>query len=154
MHNKSIWVFLPLPINFSKSFFEEETNSIHSVSVSCSSYFKIYVSSFSKLCNNFSKVFFKKLKFKGKGYYIYKSARNTIAPQFGYSHRIYIYSWGTGIKFTSKTSVLVFGFVSNLVMKTSHELKSYRSINVFTGRGVRFSKQIVYSKPGKVASYR
>nr|AEV66653.1 rpl6_ii [Oxytricha trifallax] len=34
----------------------------------------------------FSKIFFKKLKFRGKGYYVYKNKRNTVALQFGYSH--------------------------------------------------------------------
>jgi len=29
-----------------------------------------------------------------------------------------------------------------------------RPINIFTGRGVRFAKQIIYKKAGKVSSYR
>jgi hypothetical protein len=29
-----------------------------------------------------------------------------------------------------------------------------RPINIFTGRGVRFSRQIIYKKVGKVSSYR
>jgi hypothetical protein len=33
-------------------------------------------------------------------------------------------------------------------------IKSMRPINIFTGRGVRFSRQIIYKKVGKVSSYR
>ena len=34
------------------------------------------------------------------------------------------------------------------------QIKSLRPINIFTGRGVRFNKQSVYKKTGKVSSYR
>ena len=98
--------------------------------------------------------FFIKLKFKGKGYYIYKNSRNTIAPQFGYYHRIYIYSFFNKVKFLSKTKVLLFGLVKSDILLASHKLKQKRSINIFTGRGVRFARQIIYKKTGKVSSYR
>jgi len=34
------------------------------------------------------------------------------------------------------------------------QIKYLRPINIFTGRGVRFNKQIIYKKTGKVSSYR
>lgn len=52
---------------------------------------------------------FKKLKFKGKGYYIYKNYRNTITPQFGFSHRLYLYTYFLHVNFLSKTSLVIFG---------------------------------------------
>lgn len=52
---------------------------------------------------------FTKIKFKGKGYYIYKNYRNTITPQFGYSHRLYLYSFYLNILFLSKSSLIIFG---------------------------------------------
>ena len=97
---------------------------------------------------------FIKLKFKGKGYYIYKNYRNTIAPQFGYYHRIYIYSFFNKVKFLSKTKILLFGLVKQDILCAAYALKQKRSINIFTGRGVRFAKQIIYKKTGKVSSYR
>ena len=103
---------------------------------------------------SFTSLIFLKLKFKGKGYYIYKNNRNTITPQFGYSHRIYIYSFFNIVKFLTKTKILVFGFAKKDILYTSNEIKSKRNINIFTNRGVRFSKQIIYKKTGKVSSYR
>ena len=102
----------------------------------------------------FTSFIFNKLKFKGKGYYIYKNFRSTIAPQFGYYHRIYIYSFFNRVKFLAKTKLIIFGFVKQDILKTSFELKSKRPINIFTGRGVRFARQLVYKKTGKVSSYR
>lgn len=103
---------------------------------------------------SFIKPTFIKLKFKGKGYYIYKNYRNTIAPQFGYSHRLYIYSYFTSVKFLGKTKVMVFGFNKGDILNSSLLIKEKRPINIFTGRGVRFSRQVVYKKQGKVSSYR
>lgn len=98
--------------------------------------------------------FILKLKFKGKGYYIYKNARKTITPQFGHSHRFYLYSYFISVTFLSKTQVLLFGLVKNDLSIIGHSIRSMRSINIFTGRGVRFSRQIIYRKTGKVSSYR
>ena len=123
--------------------------SIYSNSV-YSSFIKSFFSS-SKL---FFSIPFKKLKFKGKGYYLYKSFRNTIAPQFGYSHRLYVYSYFANLKFLSKTAILFFGFSNSDLLKPAHNLKYLRSINIFTGRGVRFARQRIYKKQGKVSSYR
>lgn len=103
---------------------------------------------------SFYKPVFKKIKFKGKGYYIYKNKRNTITPQFGYSHRLYLYSYFTSVKFLSKTSIFVFGLTKRDVITTSWEIKGMRPINIFTGRGVRFARQVIYKKVGKVSSYR
>ena len=102
----------------------------------------------------FSLPLFLKLKFKGKGYYIFKNSRNTITPQFGFSHRIYIYSFSVLVKFLSKTTIFLFGLSKKDLLKNGLNIKNIRPINIFTGRGIRFAKQIVYRKVGKVSSYR
>lgn len=99
-------------------------------------------------------IFFCKMKFKGKGYYIYKNARNTIAPQFGYYHRIYVYAYNVSVKFLSKTSVLLFGLSKRDILTVGYDFRSKKPINIFTGRGVRFARQVVYKKTGKVSAYR
>ena len=113
-----------------------------------------YLSSLRHVFRMTYSVFFTKMKFKGKGYYIYKNFRNTITPKFGYYHRIYVYAFNVTVKFLSKTSVLLFGFSKQDAMTVGHTFKSKKPINVFTGRGVRFARQIIYRKTGKVSSYR
>ena len=102
----------------------------------------------------FTSFFFIKIKFRGKGYYIYKNKRNTIAPQFGYAHRIYIYSFFNYVKFLTKTKVLIFGFSKKDIITNAFNIKRQRPINIFTGKGVRFAKQLIYKKTGKVSAYR
>ena len=113
-----------------------------------------YFANLQQVITAFYQPFFRKLKFKGKGYYIYKNKRSTITPQFGYSHRLYTYAFFTSVRFLSKTSILVFGYNQAEVTDISFRIRSMRPINIFTGRGVRFTKQVVYKKPGKISSYR
>jgi len=108
----------------------------------------------SKILFSFSKPLFRRLKFKGKGYYVFKNKRNTITPQFGYAHRIYIYSFFLSIKFLRKTSVLIFGLQLENILYNSFNFFYKRKINIFTGRGVRFSRQVIYRKKGKISTYR
>ena len=85
---------------------------------------------------------------------MYKNSRNTIAPQMGYAHRVYVYSSATSVKFLSKTKILLFGLSKKDVMSTGYNLLTVKPINIFTGRGVRFARQVIYKKTGKVGAYR
>ena len=103
---------------------------------------------------SFSQIIFCKLTFQGKGYYLYKSIRNTIALRFGYSHRFYLYAYFLSIFFLNKTIILVFGFQKTDLLLFATQLFHAKPINIFTGRGVRFARQIIYKKVGKVSLYR
>lgn len=135
-------------------YFCQNTNVVTFSTFSQSDTASLWKNMLNNLLFLFSSFFFHKIKFKGKGYYIYKNFRNTIAPQFGYYHKIYIYSFFNKVKFLSKTKILLFGLVKTDVLTTAFELKAKRPMNIFTGRGVRFARQIVYKKTGKVSSYR
>lgn len=103
---------------------------------------------------SFLKPFLVKLKFKGKGYYVFKGSRQTITPQFGFAHRRYFYAPSLRVKFLSKTKIVLFGFSKQDLFHTAYAFQTYKPINVFTGRGVRFAKQVIYRKTGKVSLYR
>jgi ribosomal protein L6P/L9E len=114
----------------------------------------LFLNFFKSIFFSFSKIFFKKLKFKGKGFYIYKNTRNTTALQFGYSHLIYLYSFFINVKFLTKTTIFIFGINRFDLILSSNNLYNIKKINIFTGKGIRFSRQFVYRKTGKVSSYR
>jgi len=142
-------------INFKyKLLLNKNTNSIYLTLPFANNYFKVYINFLKRIFNLFSKPFFKKLKFKGKGYYVFKVSRNTITFQFGYSHRFYLYSYFTSITFLTKTIILVFGLLRQDILEISYNIKNIKKINIYTGRGIRFAKQIIYKKAGKVSSYR
>lgn len=48
----------------------------------------------------------------------------------------------------------MFGLNPNTLSQAGISFKKIRPINIFTGKGVRFTRQIIYRKTGKVSSYR
>ncbi len=135
-------------------FYDTQTSTLSLSNLFIPNFYKLYFKQITDIFYSFSKTFFLKLKFKGKGYYIYKNYRNTITPQFGHSHRIYIYSFFTSVKFLTKTTVFLFGSSKKDMLTIGHSIRNAKFINIFTGRGVRFARQIIYKKTGKVSSYR
>jgi len=134
--------------------FDSRTRSVNILLFASTQYIHLYLKTLQKLLYMFSQVQFIRMKFRGKGYYIYKTLRNTIAPNFGYAHRVYVYAYFVSLKFLSKTSILIFGLLKTDLFKVGDNFKATRPINIFTGRGVRFTRQIIYRKTGKVSSYR
>lgn len=117
-------------------------------------FFKLYFNFFYLIFSSFNFFFFTKLKFKGKGYYIFKNIRNSLVFQFGYSHKINMNFFFFKIKFLNKTTVLFFGINKFDIFKNALKFKQVKPINIFTLKGIRFSKQIIYKKIGKISSYR
>ena len=144
----------PIPNNVRMSYYTANVDAFILTAMYINNYYLTYWSFLSHSLDFFFVPFFRKIKFKGKGYYLYKNSRNTITPQFGHAHRFYLYSFFNSVKFLSKKSIILFGFVKEDVWCVSFFLKKMRPINIFTGRGVRFAKQVVYKKTGKVSTYR
>jgi len=143
-----------LPVNLYNMRYDSQimtfSFSHHNTTYCYESYLRLLVELFAR----FSRPIFFKVRFQGKGYYMYKNKRNTIAPQFGYAHRVYVYAHATSVTFLSKTKILLFGLSKHDIFTTAHAIKHVKPINIFTGRGVRFARQIIYKKTGKVSSYR
>ena len=153
-YTTSYFFNITLPIDFANFKFDKGSRIFFFTIRLSSNYLKPYLNLVKLLFQVFYKPLFLKLKFKGKGYYIFKNQRNTITPQFGFSHRIYVYSYSTVVKFLTKTKVFLFGLSQRDLLTSGYSIKAMRPINIFTGRGVRFSKQLIYKKTGKVSSYR
>jgi len=138
-----------LPVHY-----DTQTHSLNYKIFGTSYNYQAYLRALSDCLSRFSRPFFLKVRFKGKGYYMYKTQRNTIAPQMGYAHRVYVYSSAITVKFLSKTKILLFGLSKQDVMQSAYSLARVKPINIFTGRGVRFARQVIYRKTGKVGAYR
>ena len=95
-----------------------------------------------------------KIKFEGKGYYLYKNIRNTLAPKFGFAHRLYLYHFKSWIKILSKTKLLFYNNDILHCLSNANQVRLLRPRNPFTGRGVRFGRSIRFKKKGKVSSFK
>jgi ribosomal protein L6P/L9E len=148
--------YFKLSIHKKKTYvnFDNNSRSILISTLCDNNFFRLYWYFFRRAIRSFYVPFFIRIKFKGKGYYIFKNTRQVITPQFGHSHRLYVYSYFVSVVFLSKTSIFLFGLTDTDTIKVGGMIKSMRTINIFTGRGVRFVRQIIYKKVGKVSSYR
>ena len=95
-----------------------------------------------------------KLKFRGKGFYLYKNKRNMLRFRFGFSHRVNRRFPNTHVRLTSKTSLMIFGYNWYDITHAGLYIWLVRPINVYTGKGIRFNRQIIYRKAGKMSTYR
>ncbi len=154
LYSQNYFFILPFLTKFLLLKYDQQTNCFSFNFFFRNNFYSIFWNYFKLIFYSFSRIFFKKLKFKGKGYYIYKNIRNTVAMQFGYSHLMYLYCFFINVKFLSKTSVLMFGINIKDIFSTSYSFFNIKKINIFTSKGIRFAKQIVYKKTGKVSSYR
>ncbi len=154
LYTTAYFLHLPVPFYIKKLLYDKNTKVFTFVFNHKNVKYGLFWKEFNNVLFSLSSYFFKKLKFKGKGYYIFKNSRNTVALQFGYSHKIYVYSYFIFIKFISKTVVLLFGINTFDLTAQAFKLFYTRSYNIFTGKGIRFAKQIIYKKVGKVSSYR
>jgi hypothetical protein len=153
-YSKIYFLTIPVFTKINLFFYDKNTNQLTITLNYTNNFLILYLSLMTKFSQILIAPIFKKIKFKGKGYYIYKNYRNTITPQFGYSHRLYMYSFFNYVKFLNKTSLVCFGLTYDTTINVSRILLGWRPVNIFTGRGVRFSKQVIYKKSGKVSSYR
>ena len=154
LYSETYYFKILLPSHSYAWFFDPYSGVLNYKSFIKTDSYSFYQTLLRNLSRSFLHPFFNKLKIKGKGYYIYKNFRNTITHQLGHSHRTYIYSYFLTVRFLSKTTVLLFGLSKKDVFQVSTKVRASKYINIFTGRGVRFSKQIIYKKTGKVSSYR
>lgn len=159
LYNVSHFFIFPLAKKFVSIKHDISVKSLGFQFMFKNNYFNLFWNHFKILFYSFSKMFYTKLKFRGKGYYIYRNARNTIALRYGYTHLYYLYSSFISIQFMSKVSlvsksVTMFGINPNDILKSACGFYNVRRISIFNGKGIRFARQIIYRKTGKVSAYR
>lgn len=117
---------------------------------------------FRKLGNNYlnsipksARIFFyKRVSYSGKGYRLYIKSKSKIYFQLGYSHKYYLFSYGVTIKPILKSKLLLLSSSLRELSVFSKMVYKLRPLNIFTLKGIRFTRQLVYKKVGKVSSYR
>lgn len=103
---------------------------------------------------SFNFFFFRKFKFIGKGYKIKKTKnKKSFKLFFGYSHKIFLMPSGLQLRKLTKYKLFL---LTNTRLKeklTSPIIQHIRKLNLFTKRGLRATRQIVFKRPGKKSTY-
>ena len=110
-----------------------------------------------KLVNHYtlSGIFLKylALSFTGKGHRLVFNDRKVTTFNFGHSHLYYVYFFELKMLQVTKLKFLFLGLNAFILKNITVKLYHTKPINIFTWRGVRYRKQILRKKTGKVSLY-
>jgi len=109
----------------------------------------------SQIFKSWDAYYFIKIKFKGKVYKITKYKKNNLKLSFGRCHKtiLAIRSLFLKKKKKVKNKCLLYGSSYKSLNLSKSLIINTRPINMFTQRGLRLSRQLVYRKIGKKSSY-
>ena len=122
--SRSYYTRVPLTNLYNSFSFDYITQTLTLESLYINNYTNLYFSLFSSVIHRLFRPYFTKLKFKGKGYYLYKNSRGVVTPQFGYSHRLYLYTFFTHVTFLNKTTLVVFGLKTADILSVASAIHS------------------------------
>jgi hypothetical protein len=113
-----------------------------------------YISLYLKtIWSHFFRLLLFKMQFTGKGYKMVVASRYTITISFGHSHRNYFYFWFVRPYKIAKTRFIFFGLNYFLLKQTIQTVYNSKPLNIFTLRGLRFRRQCIFKKTGKISLY-
>lgn len=102
----------------------------------------------------FNRFWYTKISFKGKGFKIKKRRRTKSIKFFFYhSHVNTIIFKEAKLKQKKKNKFLIKTWNFWNLKKTMEKVINIRGLNVFTKRGLRVNRQVVYKKTGKKSNY-
>ena len=95
-----------------------------------------------------------KVRFRGKGYRLFKLRRNSVIFNFGYSHILLKYFFNTQLIVQPKLHVVVLGLNFFTQRNAITTFLYVRYINIFNLRGMKILGQRYRKKDGKISQYR
>lgn len=110
----------------------------------------------SRLLFILTNTFFNKIKFKGKGFRVrFKKKTKILKFTFGHSHINYVFINDKKLKI-KRLGKYKYIIKSKQILQMNILLKNICSIkptNMYTKRGIRLSRQVVYKRKGKKSTY-
>jgi ribosomal protein L6P/L9E len=134
--------------------FDKETNSLKII-YNTPSFLQNKASKiFNKISYSFENYFSKKIKFKGKGFRLkIKKKHKAIKFLFGHSHLNILFLKNVKLKKCGKYKLTLKSSLFNKINTLARHICIIKPINVYTNRGIRISRQIIFRRKGKKGSY-
>lgn len=109
---------------------------------------------FFEFLKSWSIYFFSKIKFKGKGFRIkfFKKIK-LIKFYFGRSHKTFILLKNLKKKKINKYKFILFHLKKKKLINTNKLIINIKPLNIYTLRGLKLSRQIIYKRKGKKGTY-
>jgi ribosomal protein L6P/L9E len=134
--------------------YDSETNTVNFQFPENSIFQNKIVNNLNKLLFSFEHYFSKKIKFKGKGFRLkLKKSKKIIKFFFGHSHTNIAFIKNLFLKKSGKYKFILKSVNYNNLQKIAFKIYNVKPINIFTNRGIRVSRQIIFKRKGKKGSY-
>ncbi len=102
----------------------------------------------------FENMFFEKITFKGKGFKLTsKKKTNFLHFLFGHSHMKVVFLKKVRMKRLSKYKYFFKSKIKKKLKDSVRLISHVRPLNIFTKRGLRISRQVVFKRRGKKSTY-
>lgn len=117
-------------------------------------YSNYFFNEFNKYLKTFEIYFFFKIKFKGKGFKIkFTKKIKLIKFFFGRSHITFYKLKKIKLKKINKYKFIIKSFNLSKLKKIASKITYIKTVNLYTLRGIRISRQFISKRKGKKSSY-
>ena len=154
-YNKYIYVFIYNSIYYvniklfnTTLYTNNTTNIIKLKNIYNVNQLDLFLIELNKFLFSLDHIFYKKIKFTGKGFKI-KKKKNNIIYYFNTAHINLLLIRKLLVKRLSKSKYIFIQSNEYKLFKITNSIKNIRCNNIFTKRGLRISRQIVIKKKGK-----
>lgn len=135
-----------------KIFINKDTNTIKLFDICFNNINKLANYEIKNFLFSWDSIYFNKIKFTGKGFKFRKKETNLFLF-FNRAHKCFFIGTNIILIRLSKNKVILLKNNIKHLMYDSKIIRLIRSNNIFTKRGLRFSKQIIFKKKGKTATH-
>lgn len=129
----------------------EDANILKIINLDFNDKNRLFNNEINKFLFSWDYMFFNKIKFTGKGFKFKKKETNLFLF-FNRAHKCFFIGNNIILIRLSKSKVILLKNNHSHLIYDSNLIRNIRANNIFTKRGLRFSRQIVLKKKGKTAA--
>ena len=144
--------YFSITFNQNKLFINKNTNTIKILDFKFNNLNRLINYEMKNFLFSWDNIYFNKIKFTGKGFK-FKKKENNLFLFFNRAHKCFFIGTNIILIRLSKNKVILLKNNIKHLIYDSNLIRNVRSNNIFTKRGLRFSRQIVLKKKGKTATH-
>lgn len=144
--------YFSISLSQNKLFINKNTNIIKILDFKFNSLNKLVNYELKNFLFSWDNIYFNKIKFTGKGFK-FKKKENNLFLFFNRAHKCFFIGTNIILIRLSKNKVILLKNNIKHLLYDSKLIRDIRSNNIFTKRGLRFSRQIILKKKGKTATH-
>lgn len=144
--------YFTLALNNKNIFINKHTNTLKFLDSTNNKFNNLSINEVKNFLFSWDNLFFNKIKFTGKGFK-FKKKENNLFLFFNRAHKCFFIGVNIILIRLSKNKLIILKNNIKHIIYDSKLILKVRENNIFTKRGLRFSRQIILKKRGKTATH-